>query len=57
MLEWLLLIYNGLIVYSLKLGRPFAHTFNHYFITVMHQLLDWFVVLLVRVEEIYRIIS
>ena len=56
MLEWPLLICNGLIVYSLELSRPASHTFSHYFIAVMHQLLDWFVVsLLVRGEEIYRI--
>ena len=58
MLEGLLLIYNGLIIYSLKLSRPVAHTFNHYFIIVMHQLLDWFVIsLLVKGEEFYRIVA
>ena len=52
------IIYNGLIVYSLKLSGPVAHTFNHYFIIIMHQLLDWFVIsMLVRDEEFYRIIA
>ena len=54
--ERLLLICNGLIVYSLALSRPVVHTFNHYFTTVMHRLLDWSVVsLLVRGEVVYRI--
>ena len=54
--EWLLLICNGLIVYSLALRRPAAHSFNHYITAVMHRLLDWSVIsLLVRGEVIYRI--
>ena len=56
-LERPLLICNSLIVYSLELSRLAAHTFSHYFIAVMHQLLDWFAIsLLERDEEIYRII-
>ena len=52
------IIYNGLIVYSLKLSGPVAHTFNHYFIIIMHQLLDWFVIsMLVRGEELLPTIS
>ena len=55
--ERLLLICNGLIVYSLALSRPVVHTFNHYFTTVMHRLLDWSVVsLLVRGEVVLRML-